>query len=149
MPASPFLLDRGHLCKYSIATVKTGMIWGGGGNPKQTIQEGRKEQGREIITKHWKREDSLKMRMPLGLSKAQWAVQEATEAQSPDWIPSIAGVYLLFGQRGAPNSPPRGARRFPAVQPLLHFDGKPLLFSLCSWISILISNPTGQQNQIK
>lgn len=56
MPGSPFLLNRGHLCKYSIATVKTRMIWGGEGNPKHTIPEGRKEQGREIIKKHWKRQ---------------------------------------------------------------------------------------------
>lgn len=49
MPASPFLLDRGHLYKYNIATVKTRMIWGGGVNPKHTIPEGREEQGREII----------------------------------------------------------------------------------------------------
>lgn len=32
------------------------MIWGGGGNPKQTIQMGRKEQGRELVKKHLKRQ---------------------------------------------------------------------------------------------
>lgn len=71
MPDSPFLLDRGHLSKFNSAAVKTGMIWGGGDKPKQNIQEGRKEQGREIIKKHGKRENGLKTSLSPGLSRAQ------------------------------------------------------------------------------
>lgn len=37
MPASPFLPNRGHLCKDNIATAKTAMIPVGGGNLKQAI----------------------------------------------------------------------------------------------------------------
>lgn len=143
MPDSPFLLDRGHLLKYNIVAVKTGMIRGGGDNPKQNFQEGRKKQGREIIKKHGKRWNGLKMFLPPGLGRAQWAVQ-ATEEQSQDWLPSMMGVYLPFEQWGTPSSPPCTAQRFPAVQPFL-----PLLFSPWSWISILVSSPAGQQNQVR
>lgn len=45
MPASLFLLSRGHLCKDNIATSKTGMIWVGGGNLKQTIHQERPREG--------------------------------------------------------------------------------------------------------
>lgn len=45
MPASLFLLSRGHLCKDNIATAKTGVIWVGGGNLKQTIQQERPREG--------------------------------------------------------------------------------------------------------
>lgn len=45
MPGSLFLLSRGHLCKDNIATAKTGVIWVGGSNLKQTIQQERSREG--------------------------------------------------------------------------------------------------------
>lgn len=45
MPANLFLLSRGHLCKDNIATANTGVIWVGGGNLKQTIQQERPREG--------------------------------------------------------------------------------------------------------
>lgn len=48
MPASLFLLNRGHLCKDNTATAKTGMIWVGGRSPKQTILAGKTKGGKSL-----------------------------------------------------------------------------------------------------
>lgn len=52
------------------------------------------------MKKQWKRSDGLKICIPLGLSSAEQAVQEATEVQSPDRAHSITRVYLAFEQQG-------------------------------------------------
>lgn len=66
----------------------------------QTNHSSRKDQGRDIWKKQWKREDGLNICISLGFSSAQQAVHEGTEVQSSDWAHSIARVYAAFEHQG-------------------------------------------------